>query len=121
MPSKAPPPVLQDWAGWSPYQQQTSVALVIESPTPAMLLGRGGAGASEAAIRLSTRTLRIRIANPFCLRARAGFPVVVAFTPVRDVSRSSSTPAGSPRYVKRVDPRGVCLRGRERGGILIEQ
>src|ERR671910_148536 len=96
MPSKAPPPVLQDWAGWSPYQQQTSVALVIESPIPAILLGRGGAGAatgasaSEEAIRLSTRTLRIRIANPFCLVARAGFPVVAAFTPVRDVSRSSS-------------------------------
>src|SRR5262245_28519550 len=43
MPSNDPPPVLQDWAGWSPYQQQTSVARVIESPIEAMLVGSGGA------------------------------------------------------------------------------
>src|SRR5829696_6410956 len=70
MPSKAPPPVLHDWAGWSPYQQQTSAARVIESPIPAMLLGRGGdaeatgAPPSTAAATTPTSTIRIRIVNP---------------------------------------------------------
>jgi hypothetical protein len=49
--------VLHDWAGWSPYQQQTSVARVIESPIDAMLVGKDGpalaAGARTAAARLS--------------------------------------------------------------------
>src|SRR5215216_3364658 len=44
-----PPPVLHDWAGWSPYQQHTSVARVIESPIAAMLVGSGGAAVAEGA------------------------------------------------------------------------
>src|SRR5829696_4258072 len=63
MPSNAPPPVLHDCAGWSPYQQHTSVAREIESPTDAMLVGRGGAAAAvgtktAARRRLTTKALR---------------------------------------------------------------
>src|SRR5215213_8149617 len=54
MPSNAPPPVLHDCAGWSPYQQQTSAARVIESPMPAMLLGSGGAATAFGATATAT-------------------------------------------------------------------
>jgi hypothetical protein len=39
--------VLQELLGWSPYQQQTSFALVMESPIEAMLLGSAGSAAFE--------------------------------------------------------------------------
>src|SRR6266545_437776 len=47
MPSQPAPPVLHELAGWSPYQQHTSAALVIESPIAAMLLGAGGAACAS--------------------------------------------------------------------------
>src|SRR5688500_14696145 len=73
MPSKKPPPVLHDWAGWSPYQQQTLAARVIESPIPAMLSGRGGeadaAGsqsrtATTAASSVLRRCMRRPVSSP---------------------------------------------------------
>src|SRR5215204_7753099 len=45
MPSQLAPPVLHEFAGWLPYQQQTSTAWVIESPIAATLLGSGAAAA----------------------------------------------------------------------------
>src|SRR5438093_11244131 len=58
MPSSAPPPVLHDCAVWSPYQQQTSVARVIESPIEAMLVGSGGAADAVGTSTAATRRLR---------------------------------------------------------------
>src|SRR4029453_8778212 len=49
MPSQLAPPVLHELAGWSPYQQHTSAARVIESPIAAMLIGAGGAACAVAA------------------------------------------------------------------------
>jgi hypothetical protein len=58
--------VLHDSAGWSPYQQHTSNARVIESPIAAMLLGSGGdadapAGNARTAIVKAAKTFRRRI------------------------------------------------------------
>src|SRR5947208_1575699 len=61
MPSKAPPPVLHDCAGWSPYQQQTSVARVIESPIAAMLVGKGGAAAAGAGTSRPRKSVRMSV------------------------------------------------------------
>src|SRR5215217_4104796 len=73
MPSYAPPPVLQEYEGWSPYQQQTSAARVIESPIPAMLLGSGaeanalcGARMPTVAKEATARSLRNCIVHPLC-------------------------------------------------------
>src|SRR5215211_5607327 len=69
MPSYQASPVLQDWPGWSPYQQQTSAACVIESPMPAMLVGSGGAararGVQTNATPRVTSSIRKRIVIPF--------------------------------------------------------
>jgi hypothetical protein len=67
--------VLHEFAGWSPYQQHTSAAWVIESPIAAMLLGNGAglaAANSEVAttdkiddrIDTAKTTSRLRIAAP---------------------------------------------------------
>src|SRR5215211_6943847 len=83
MPSKAPPPVLQDWAGWSPYQQQTSAARVIESPMPAMLLGRLGAADATGAVANSPtrepKSNHFRITAPQFCKGEGGIPVLLGF------------------------------------------
>src|SRR6266545_3683661 len=47
-------PVLHDLPGWSPYQQHTSNAWLIESPMAAMLFGNGGEAARAEGTRPST-------------------------------------------------------------------
>src|SRR5688500_9114556 len=75
MPSNGAPPVLHEWRGWSPYQQHTSVARVIESPIDAMLLGGlGRAVAVGAAARTATTTAGkkyLRTMSPFVVRRPA--------------------------------------------------
>src|SRR5215204_3506486 len=97
MPSQPALPVLHELAGWSPYQQHTSAAWVIESPIAAMLLGGfgvvvallavGTASAREKMERRTTRRRRMAAALPF---AQAGstagrhlsrYPPVVTLTP----------------------------------------
>ncbi len=57
IPSIGLSPVAHDSCGWSPYQQHTSAARVIESPRDAMLLGSGVcAPAGEATSSEKTTT-----------------------------------------------------------------
>src|SRR6266542_6966784 len=71
LPSQDASPVLHDWCGWSPYQQHTSAALVIESPMAAMVPGRGGVveaaahgpDESPASDRSTTRASRLRMSS----------------------------------------------------------
>src|SRR6266498_3337794 len=57
-------PVLHDLPGWSPYQQHTSNAWLIESPMAAMLFGKGGASARAEGARTSASAVATTAAHP---------------------------------------------------------
>src|ERR671911_601690 len=115
MPSKEPPPVLHDCAGWSPYQQQTSVARVIESPMPAMLLGRGGEAVAAVAPVMTvaktarSRNVRLSISTASSFGAGGGRipPYGRSHTPSRHRLRPRRADRGRPRRHARGARRGI--------------
>src|SRR5215207_7021127 len=69
MPSQPAPPALHELAAWSPYQQQTSAAWVIESPIAAIRVG--GRGLPDRALARCGAVSEVEITTAASVTARA--------------------------------------------------